>query len=511
MPAKKSTSAARRKSAASANRIALCPAQQDALQGVRRALKVGCMAELHGGSCCGKTLVLGELQREYGGVLLGASDFLRVARKSHPHAIDDAVVEFIAGKLRVEPAVIVDDLDSLSSIFGGCGHWPRPGLFDTAMHALIAEAEKLGKPLVFGASHYFSNHLYQRSFCFSIDSFTVEDYRAITSHWLPPEVVAKLDFAKIHRFAPHLNARQLRDSSLWLNHTREELDTEVFIDYLISQRLSSNVRLSEVQAVDLHSLEGVDKVIRSLEDHIVLPFENDALATELGLKAKRGVLLHGPPGTGKTTVGRALAHRLRGKFFLIDGTFISGTGEFYQKVQQVFEAAKQNAPAVIFIDDADAIFENSEDRGLYRYLLTMLDGLEGKGSSRVCVMLTAMNLHHLPPALVRSGRVELWLEMCLPDAAARAAILGRLLNDLPSALAGLDVSALTAATEEFTGADLKHLVEDGKTFYAGAKARGEKLETPLHYFLEAVAAVRQNKQVYAAVEQGALNYARQNS
>ena len=93
--------------------------------------------------------------------------------------------------------------------------------------------------------------------------------------------------------------------------------------------------------------------------------------------------------------------------------------------QEVFEAAKANAPSVIFIDDGDAIFEMGAERGLYRYLLTMLDGLESASSGRVCVMMTAMEVGHLPPALLRSGRIELWLEMALPDPSARAEILSR--------------------------------------------------------------------------------------
>ena len=69
----------------------------------------------------------------------------------------------------------------------------------------------------------------------------------------------------------------------------------------------------------------------------------------------------------------------------------------------------QNAPAIIFIDDSDVIFETGQETGLYRYLLTMLDGLESASAGRVCLMMTAMDVGNLPPALVRSGRIELWL------------------------------------------------------------------------------------------------------
>jgi ATP-dependent 26S proteasome regulatory subunit len=199
-------------------------------------------------------------------------------------------------------------------------------------------------------------------------------------------------------------------------------------------------------------------------------------------------------------VGRALAHRLKGKFFLIDGTFIAGTDGFYNRINQVFEAAKDNAPSVIFIDDADTIFEDGEERGLYRYLLTMLDGLESESAGRICVMMTAMNVANLPPALTRSGRVELWLEMKLPNEEARRTIMDQRIAELPKELCNVDMTSLTSATEGFTGADLKRLIDDGKAIYAYDKSKRLDLKPPTEYFLKAVEGVRENKQRFAEAE-----------
>jgi ATP-dependent 26S proteasome regulatory subunit len=251
----------------------------------------------------------------------------------------------------------------------------------------------------------------------------------------------------------------------------------------------------------LHDLHGVDEVIESLEANIILPLENDELANEYQLKPKRGVLLAGPPGTGKTSVGRALAHRLQSKFFLLDGTFISGTSQFYFRIQELFESAKQNAPSIIFIDDCDAIFEGGEELGLYRYLLTMLDGLESASAGRVCVMMTAMDIAHLPPALIRSGRIELWLEMKLPDAAARRNIMANLLAKTPNLRQQINFDSLQEATDGFTGADLKRLVDDGKILVAADKARAVPLQDITTYFQKAAEAVRANKHQYAAAEE----------
>jgi SpoVK/Ycf46/Vps4 family AAA+-type ATPase len=264
--------------------------------------------------------------------------------------------------------------------------------------------------------------------------------------------------------------------------------------------MASNVDLAEVQVVTLDDLVGVDDVLTSLEANIIVPLEQDALAAELGLKPKRGVLLAGPPGTGKTTVGRALAHRLKSKFFLVDGTCISGTGQFYGQIHQIFESAKQNAPAIIFIDDSDVIFESGEELGLYRYLLTMLDGLESASVGRVCVMMTAMDVANLPPALIRSGRIELWLEMNLPDAKARGTLLRRHVASLPRGLGDVELPRLIESTDGFTGADLKRLVEDAKTLLAYDRVRNVPARTLTEYFLEAGVVVRANKQRYAAAE-----------
>src|SRR5262249_48253026 len=135
-------------------------------------------------------------------------------------------------------------------------------------------------------------------------------------------------------------------------------------------------------------------------------------------------------------------------------------------------------------------------RGLQRFLLTMLDGLESASAERVCVMMTAMNPADLPAAVVRSGRIELWLEMRLPDRDARAEILRDKLAGLPAPVGSVDVDLLATASRGMTGADLKSAVEDGKLSFAQETLTGEATRAVEDYFLEAFERIRKNKRSY---------------
>ena len=453
-----------------------------------------------GAAGLGKTTILRNLHHRMGGALLGFSDLLDASRARHPLALEETFERLVGAALEQHDAVFVDDLQALTN-FTLYGHgYPRSGMMDGVLDTLATYAASAGKRLVFGNEGGLPGSIADRAFTNGIKELQPADYQFVAASYMDGERSKSIDWTKVHRFAPRLNGHQLTHAFVWLGRNGAQPTTTQVIDYLRARGMSSNVDLGEVEAVDLRDLQGVDDLIQDLEAKIILPMENDQLAAKYGLEPKRGVLIAGPPGTGKTTVGRALAHRLQSKFFLVDGTFISGTRSFYERIGRVFEAAKRNAPSIIFIDDSDVMFESSHETGFYRYLLTMLDGLESESAGQVCVIMTAMNVGNLPPALIRSGRVELWLETRLPDHGARQAILRGRMKDLPADMGEADVAAISEASEGLTGADLRQLVADGKLLFAHGKATGQVMLSATDYFLKAVATVRANRERYAKAE-----------
>jgi transitional endoplasmic reticulum ATPase len=493
-----STKPRTRKKKAPRPSTALTPTQAKVMADLQKSWGVADVFVLWASHGLGRTTMLRALRDEYGGAWVDMASYLDRLVSSDPMALEETLQQVLLDALRKDDVVLVDDLHLVNDVLC-CGQfYPKMNFVKAALEVVCAYAREKKKKLVFTLTGQAPSPIHARAHYEGFKRFEPADFEFFFRLFLGKDAAA-LDSAKVQRYAPKLNAHQLRIACLELRQ-KGTFGTDEMITFLRTAHMISNVDIGEVQDVDLSSLKGLDDIVSALEANIILPLEDDALATELNLKPKRGVLIAGPPGTGKTTIGRALARRLRGKFFLIDGTFISGSQQFYARIHQVFEGAKQNAPSVIFIDDSDVIFENGKEHGLYRYLLTALDGLESESAGRVCVMMTAMDVGALPAALVRSGRVELWLETRLPDLDARRSILRDLTSSLPEVFRDLDLERLAVETEGLTGADVKRVVEDGKVLYAFDRSKKLPLRPVTDYFTSAIATVVANKQRYAEAE-----------
>jgi transitional endoplasmic reticulum ATPase len=475
--------------------IGLSPAQEKLAGQVLAAIRVCPIVVVRCRGGMGRSSILRSVRDRLGESMAGVCHFLRLLKDRQPIAIEETFADLIEDALNRQEVLIFDDLHLVQRVVEDYSY-PRQELLDLALTALLDAADCRSKRMILGFNEgVLPPSLERRAQILELEAFKPEDYAGVCYTYLARESASRLDYERLHRFAPLLNVWQLRRACARLQG-EVALDTDGFVAYLTKHHLISNVEIEEVRKVDWTDLKGMDDIIQTLEVKIALPFENHVLAAELNLRARRGVLLAGPPGTGKTTIGRALAHRLKGKFFLIDGTVIGDGSDFYETIQRIFDAAVRNAPSVVFIDDTDVIFESGKETGLYRYLLTKLDGLESASADRVCVMMTAMNPGSLPPALLRSGRIELWLETRLPDAAAREIIVSECLSVLPPPFATVDVTGIVDSSHGFTGADLKSAIEDGKLSLAHDRSIGKTLR-PLHeYFLEAIQTIRSNRRSY---------------
>lgn len=220
-----------------------------------------------------------------------------------------------------------------------------------------------------------------------------------------------------------------------------------------------------VRPVRYGDIGGLAPQIRAVRETLELPLRFPELFAQLGIEPHRGVLLSGPPGTGKTLLARALAHECAASFHLINGPEIISKwhGESEANLRRIFEEARAAAPAVVLIDEVDSIapdrsrVNHNHEAVLVSQLLTLLDGLVDRG--QVVVIATTNRPELVDPALRRPGRLDLLLEIGLPDEQARRDILRIHTGRMPLH-PEVDIPALATATEGFAGAHLSALCRE---------------------------------------------------
>ncbi len=219
--------------------------------------------------------------------------------------------------------------------------------------------------------------------------------------------------------------------------------------------------------VAYEDIGGLGNQIQRIREMIELPLKYPELFERLGIRAPKGVLLYGPPGSGKTLIARAVANETDAYFTSISAPEIMGKlyGESESRLRMLFEEASRKSPAIIFIDEIDAIAPKREDMGsekqvekrVVAQLLTLMDGLASRGQ---IIVIGATNLPNaIDPALRRPGRFDREITLPIPDQRGRLEILSIHTRGMPLA-ADVSLEKLSEITHGFVGADLEALCRE---------------------------------------------------
>ena len=224
----------------------------------------------------------------------------------------------------------------------------------------------------------------------------------------------------------------------------------------------SEERIPEVSYEDIGGLEDEIKKVREM---VELPLKHPEIFERLGIEAPKGVLLHGPPWTGKTLLAKAVANETNSHFILINGPEIMSKyyGQSEENIRKKFEDAEKNAPSIIFIDEIDAIASKREEtrgeveRRVVAQLLAMMDGLKSRGKVVVIAATNVPNI--LDPALRRPGRFDREIEIGVPGKEGRLNILKIHTRNMPLAKS-VNIREIANVTHGFVGADMASLTKE---------------------------------------------------
>jgi len=222
---------------------------------------------------------------------------------------------------------------------------------------------------------------------------------------------------------------------------------------------------SQGAPVTYRDVGGLDREIKMIREAVEYPLRFPELFRHLGITQPRGIILHGPPGTGKTLIARALSHEVGAKFYSINGpeVFSKWYGESERQLREIFEEAAKNAPAVVLIDELDALVPKREtsrgelEQRIVASLLTLMDGITKREG--VVVIGTTNRVNAIDLALRREGRFGNEIHVGVPDVEGRQSILEIHTRRIPLA-DDVDMALLARRSVGFVGADIAQLCRE---------------------------------------------------
>jgi len=227
------------------------------------------------------------------------------------------------------------------------------------------------------------------------------------------------------------------------------------------------VEISEEKVLEVtyEDIGGIEEEVTKVREMVELPLKHPEIFEKLGIQPPAGVLLHGPPGSGKTLLAKAVANESEANFVLVNGPEIMNKfyGESERKIRSIFEEAEKNAPSIIFFDEIDAIAPKREEtygeveRRVVSQLLTQMDGLKKRG--KVIVIGATNRPNAIDPALRRPGRFDREISIGVPNKKGRLNIL-KIHTRLMPLTKDVSLEKLADVTHGFVGADLSALTKE---------------------------------------------------
>lgn len=233
----------------------------------------------------------------------------------------------------------------------------------------------------------------------------------------------------------------------------------------MTQKTTKSEIEKEFSTIGFDDIGGCRRQMAQIRECVELPLKHPELFTRIGIKPPRGILLHGPPGTGKTQIARAIANEIGAYLLIINGPEVMSkmSGESESNLRKAFETAAENAPSIIFMDEIDSIAPNREkstqetEKRIVSQLLTLMDGMNER--TNVIVLGATNRPNAIDPALRRFGRFDREIEIGVPDEIGRLEILSihtknmRLADDV-------DLHRVAKEIHGFTGSDVASMCSE---------------------------------------------------